>query len=440
MTLEPTHNFILQASQTDDAIRSAVIAIGSMGQRLRVNNVLTFDDEEANAHQEFARVYYCKALKSLQTQMRDDPTRIVNLAIISCFLFTIFEFLQGNDTGALVHLQSGLKILRRENALRKITIGQDFLRQEITRIFCIMDKAATRWLGAKNLQTPAVLPLDNLEPAPTSLDHFLNLDEAAGSLNYQINRMYHFRQWVNLYSASPDNPPNAYARYHDMMIELERWPEAMNTLLKWMGAGIIVGDNLHRVSVMQMNYQTTVIQNTLSLEWPGEQNVQDRFASEYVQILSLAKSIITAMDDVRREKIERVVQANNQGINHEQLFSLFAGIIHPLYIVAINCRNLGLCQEVVQLLSTTPWREGAFDSAAMARIATKRIEQLQMEGYYEDKPVSEYGVCVDFSMRSPYDEAMIGTPSPVTTPYLDEDGKQFYQHSTSLNWAFRSPT
>jgi len=401
MMLEPAHHFVLQACHSDDAIKSAVIAIGSMGHRFRFNRLLTSDDEQANALQNFAQSQYCKALEHLRAQMCNDPTGSIDLATISCFLFTIFEFLQGNATGALVHLRSGLNILRREKATGGTSLGKDFLRQEITRIFSIMDMSATMWLGLRSFQSPGIMPLESLGPTPIPLNLFLNIEEASASLNYQIMRMYHFRRWVNFYSNSPeDNPPNAYVRHQDLMTELERWPIAMDTFFNTIDQATLSVDELHRVSVMQMNHHTTVIQNTLCMERPDVRQVRGRYETEYLQIITLAKSIIIPMNDVTRSRIERIVRANNRGINPVPLFSFYAGVIHPIYIVAINCRNLNVAQEAVSLLSTTPWREGAWDSAAMARIAENKINQLQAEGYYDDELDLVPEVYVDLPIRS----------------------------------------
>jgi len=429
MILEPTLHFVLQACHSDDAIKSAVIAIGSMGRRLRVNRLLTSENKQANALQDFAQFQYCKALKHLRTQMCKDPTRNIDLAMISCFLFTIFEFLQGNDTGALVHLRSGLKILLRANGTGGTTLGQDFLRREITRIFSIMDMSATMWLGLKSLQSPTIMPLERLGLAPFSLNHFLNIDEAADALNYQITRMDHFRRWANFFSTSPeDNPPKAYTRRQDLMTDLEQWPTAMDTLLNTIGEAALSVDMLLRVSVMQLNYQTTIIQNTLCLERPDEPYIRGRYEAQYLQIISQAKSIIIPMNDVTRSRIERIVAANNRGINPVPLFSFYAGVIHPLFIVAINCRNLSGAQEAVSLLSTSPWREGAWDSAAMARIAEKKIQQLQAEGYYDNGMGMVPDLDVSLPVRNQYDEASLEAPSHTTTQDSCERKRQLPQY------------
>lgn len=419
MNLDQAHHFVLQASHSDDAIKSAVIAIGSMGHRLRVNRVLTSENQQANALQDFAQFQYCKALNVLRAQICNEPAGNIDLAIMSCFLFTIFEFLQGNDAGALVHLRSGLNILQREEGTCASTLNQDLLRREIIRIFSIMDMSATRWLGFKSFQSSSIMPLESQEPAPMSLNHFINMDEAASSLNYHMSRMYHFRRWANFHVNAPDNKhPNVYIRHQDLMMKLERWPMTMKSFLNTSDQAALGVEELQRVSVMQMNYQTTIIETTLCMDRPDEPHTSGRYDTEFLQIISLAKSIILPMNDVTRCRVERIVAANNGCINAVPLFSLLAGIIHPLFFVAITCRNPSLAQEAVSLLSVTPWREGAWDSATMAGIAEKKIQQLRKEGYYDDLLHFAPDHYVELPLRSLYDKTILYTLSPAAAQSL----------------------
>ena len=101
---EPTYQFVLQACHTDYAVKAAVIAIGSMGQRLRINQVLTSNNQEANAFQRFAQVQYCKAIELLRARIVNEAQPRVELALISCYLFVILGFLQGNEADSLIHL------------------------------------------------------------------------------------------------------------------------------------------------------------------------------------------------------------------------------------------------------------------------------------------------------------------------------------------------
>lgn len=230
LNITQTHQLILQASHCDEAVRSAVIALGSIGIRLYINELLTLDSEQANSCHDFAHLQYYKALKRLRERISNDSEGSANLVLILCFMFAIFEFLQGNDAGSLIHLRSGLNILRRDHGslstgLQMVSPRQDPLRHEMLRTFSIMDMQATMWLGLKSFQAPIMIPLDGPGDGPSHLDSFSTLDEAAESLNHQITSMYHFRRLVAAYDGaeSPDQiPPEVHTKKERLLVRLKK--------------------------------------------------------------------------------------------------------------------------------------------------------------------------------------------------------------------------
>jgi hypothetical protein len=99
---------ILQASTTEPALRHAVIGIGALHEEY-INGTLKYDVNESNPT--FAVSQYTKAIghlrKSLANEKQDPLT-----ALMSCILFVCFDSLRGFFASAMVHLHSGLKILR----------------------------------------------------------------------------------------------------------------------------------------------------------------------------------------------------------------------------------------------------------------------------------------------------------------------------------------
>ena len=55
------------------------------------------------------------------------------------------------------------------------------------------------------------------------------------------------------------------------------------------------------------------------------------------------------------------------------LFSFRTGFISPVFFVAQNAPDTNLRWRAVRILSERPWREGAWDSAAMAAIAERSL-------------------------------------------------------------------
>ena len=383
--LTVTHQLILQASHSDQAVKSAAIALGSIGERLQINSVLTEDSEQANACHDFANVQYCNALEHLGKKMSSNPDLSVDLAILICILFTLFEFLRGNDSGALVHLRSGLNILRRSTASSPGSAelrpsNSDLLRQEFIRVFSLMDMQSVLWLGLDSFQSPALMPLD-LPPTPTTLYSFSTVDEAGVSLNYHISQIVNFRRSIPIQdhlSLLDQIPPAASVQAQQLLAGLERLPSAFDALVEKLGSGLN-DENLQRITVMRMNCKINMIIFHARLH-QVEDYILDLCDSDFYQIISNARSVIRPMNELTKIRIQRIVQPNNAGINPSPMFSFFNGIIAPLYYTAIKCRNPRICWDAISLLLDSPWREGAWDSATMARIAKRRLARLEEAG------------------------------------------------------------
>jgi hypothetical protein len=99
---------ILQASTIEPALRHAVIGIGALHKQY-TNETLKYDiDGQSPA---FAVSQYTKAIGHLRKSLANG-TQAPLTALMSCILFVCFDSLRGYFTSAMVHLYSGLKILR----------------------------------------------------------------------------------------------------------------------------------------------------------------------------------------------------------------------------------------------------------------------------------------------------------------------------------------
>ena len=354
-----------------------------MGERFSINSLLTPENEQANACHEFALLQYYKALKRLRERMSDNLEGSANPAIILCFLFTIFEFLQGNDTASLIHLRSGLNILRRHHGslsagFHAVSPNHDPLTHEILRIFSVMDMQATIWLGLKTFQAPTMIPLDDPGDGPAHSDLFSNLDEASESLNHHIVSTYHFRRLVAAYDNAeyPDMvPPEVYAKKEQLIAQLKRWLVSLEAVSEQLRGGVESEMSSKRIAVLQMNYETILMTLTACLK-PAPNPVHADHELGFRHIVALAKSVIPPTNNAAKLRVEHIVAANNS-ITPVPMFSFCAGVIQPLYLAAIECPNLDVRREAMALLSYSPWREGAWDSATMARIAARRVQEVE---------------------------------------------------------------
>ena len=376
LNVTKTHQLILQASHCDDAVRAAVIALGAIGERLSINSLLTLDNGQANACHSFARLQYYKALRYLRERISNNPEGSANFAVILSFLFTVFEFLQGDDTASLIHLRGGLNILRRGQGslsmgFQTIASEQDPLTHEILRIFSIMDLQAIIWLGLKAFQAPIMIPINDPESYLAHLDQFSTLDEASECLNHRIVSTYHFQRLVATYDSGESVkqvPPEVHGEREKLILQLKKWLVSLEALLRKPCEDFNT-EMSERIIVLKINYETGLMMLTACLQASDQQFYADNELG-FRKIITLAKAVVGP-----RKDIERIVAANNSK-NPASVFSFYMGVIRPLYFTAIKCQNMNVCRAAIALLSSSPWREGAWDSATMARIAARRVQEV----------------------------------------------------------------
>lgn len=58
-------------------------------------------------------------------------------------------------------------------------------------------------------------------------------------------------------------------------------------------------------------------------------------------------------------------------------FAFVFGMIHPLYITAIYCSDCTIRKKAIDILVMSPWREGAWNSAAMGKIAQRKLDEAE---------------------------------------------------------------
>ena len=416
------YTLILQMSHSDDAMRSAIVALGSTGEKLHTSNILTLRQARFGRQLDFTRQQYGKALQHLQQRIDDNVPHSAAFAILLCFLFCIFEFLQGNDSASLVHLRGGLNLLSQDdtgisNGLEALSPG-GHLDQEINNIFSAMNAQATLWLGLDVVPSATMLlPQLTLPISPPrnmyakNRNHssmaYASVDEASESLNCHMSHFYAFRLSIASYderNPSDPVPESLVAKKKDLILQFQQWPAAVEVMISGL-ADSLTGDMLGRLAAMKMNW--TVSNILLHTYLVDSGSVYRRFEPDFRHVLELASSVMWPMNDLVRLKIQRIVTANNGGIS-PVAFSLHAGIIAPIYYTAIKCRNLGICREALALLKEDPWREGAWESLIMATIAEPRIQRHQEEGYYEpdvelENPSMSHGLSIvdSSSARSP---------------------------------------
>ena len=202
---------IMQLAHSDDTIKHAVVALGSLGEQLAKYKSLSPLALDRDSRLHFARVQNAKAIHHLRKHLSNDQQQSIELALIACFLFVIFDFLLGDDESSYVHLKAGLNILRGCYAIqegvtvsidRALFVAQSPLVIDFARIFTGIDLHAAIWLGLTSCQSPPLIGIMNGAVGEKPAKVFLTLEDASDSLHFQLMNIHMFRHSLADYDST----------------------------------------------------------------------------------------------------------------------------------------------------------------------------------------------------------------------------------------------
>ena len=184
-------------------------------------------------------------------------------------------------------------------------------------------------------------------------------------------------------------PESLYAEKERLIIQYRRWLSAIDAM-----AVEESQEDIRHIRLLKMNYFITNIFLHTYLEGSNKTRIYHALEADFGRILELARPFLKPLNIDATIAIP-AMSSSDTSVDLCPL-SHHTGIIAPLFYTAIKCRNLEICHEALACLSDRPWREGAWESLIMARIADAHIQRHQWDGYYEtetDSDLLELGHC-----------------------------------------------
>jgi len=211
-------HLILQASAAEPALKHAVIAIGSLHEEF-TNRRLDFSPGLEDLGSGFAISQYTKAISHLRRSLSSGKQAPLT-ALMSCILFVCFDSLRGYFDSAMVHLQSGFKILR--DVRGKSKEYEDIVQNDLSPLFMRLSMQSilyidTRDTGAKKRIARQLMNV-RMREEPEIPEAFGTLEEARSALNSAADglfRMFYLCDGIVPFSVSSLNRelfPSAQSR------------------------------------------------------------------------------------------------------------------------------------------------------------------------------------------------------------------------------------
>ena len=201
----------MQLSQSDSVVKHAVVALGSIGEQLMKDRSLSVkrSDHEKGLH--FAHVQNVRAIQQLRKQLTCGEQQSIEVTLLCCFLFIIFDFLYGDDVSSHAHLKAGLNILHScisqgmcstESTNLGMSKTTSPILGDFARIFSVMDLHAAVWLGLSSFRFPPLVDVSNGVLSDKPISVIKTLEDASDSLNFQLMRIHVFHHSLAAYQSA----------------------------------------------------------------------------------------------------------------------------------------------------------------------------------------------------------------------------------------------
>ncbi|KAF3390370.1 hypothetical protein F1880_009045 [Penicillium rolfsii] len=370
---------LLQLSHQDPAIRHAVIANGIMSRRYQASEISASTEPQANNLSQAALQQYCKAIACFRFQLGAslespdvNPTSLETAP--ACFVLLImFEFMQGNASGLMIHLKHANKLAT--------TFPRSRQAQSFINLLALIETVAIMWLNLDLSHSDASPCLQELNECPRPLKSPLGPDSLYYDLSWIKDDVLKWRCAVE--SAHKDSTtqvvkPGCFYAVSRQTIQskLDSWNE------RWITRPPNDEDRApHYYSLLRVNYLFTVlvvdeVHQRQSSAPPGQNesaHSRDKSKSDHFnEIIESTTSVLEAGHSISRY----YPCAEEEPLEAAGLLPLFSfrhSFIQPLFYVAQNAPQITLRQRAIRLLMEKPWREGAWDSYIMGSIAKSSL-------------------------------------------------------------------
>ena len=376
-----------QTSESKPFVRHAMIAIAAMSKFSRDARNLQLlgqdggQNESLNWERQYALKHYGKALKGIRDASAHGEHDL-RTSLIACLLVFCFEVLQGSERHARSLALSGLSLFHQWDSKRNMKSTAQYrsllmLDVELLSAFVSLDIQVLFFPDDRPLSMHQQIIDATTETLKTMPSKFARLEEANCFWQVIIRRGLHVKAKAESYRLAAElrsgpgslpqsaDLPTGHLRFSQLKQyspEIERECQICITdIYKWTKAASEVFGHVTRTdhnwtviaALLQIHAKATLI--VLAGMTFTDETSFDVFLPDFRAITNLAVSIHPQL----------VESSKKSGIHHVDL-----GIIPALYLVGARCRDKIVRARAIDLLYSTPYREGIWDSIAVAKVSS----------------------------------------------------------------------
>ncbi|KAI9147023.1 Aspercryptin biosynthesis cluster-specific transcription regulator atnN [Paramyrothecium foliicola] len=333
-------DWIFQLSEKHAFVMSALVALSSMHESY------TCPSENQSINQQEAMHHYHNAMKEISCV--DSSQTPIDAILVSSILFYTLENLRGSFYNAMLHVQSGVKIISEQ---RQFQSQSPLLAKSIHRDFLSIQNQVME-LGSPDMSRAYDATQGFNPPLPNA---FETVDDALYHMEIIYNEMYCVIDYYeNIRNSSCHDAFSLGLRdYHERVSQrLAQWNVEFANLELLLNGGV---DARQRQSFFLLRIFKLVIK--FFFKSMSNAECFQSFDPDIANILELIDSFLQSeYEDSEATKCK---------------FSLSLGVLPPLFLLSYRCNYAPFRDKALELLSSYNRREGLWDSSTLLQLAHK---------------------------------------------------------------------
>jgi hypothetical protein len=344
---------LLQAGHVEPAVKHMIIATALLQEA-----ILCHPGQYSTNRWYFGQ-HYSKAV-ALLTDQGSNPS--VETVLMSCLLFLTCENFQGSSMAGLLHIYSGLKILKDwKTSRRQKTIAagsaDDLIQNQIDPIFARLEAQTSVYRSAYNTNHPFYSESPaRLQNIPSVPNVFKNLFLARDSLDEVAQWMFYILD-MGIYVA-PDS--SAVLQIRTL---LDDWHLAFTTYTASLGDHDHL--ELRTASALEIHYR--ILSIMLEVSSAKTESIYDNYLSDF-------RALVQQCEDIIKYRESAPARDWAEYGDRMSLFEFDFGMIPPLFLIACHCRDPALRRKAIRLMRYLHRTEGAIDTCSAGKIAESIME------------------------------------------------------------------
>ena len=356
---------ILQRCQHDVPVRHAAAALG----RAHMEYITAADTTNFNVTDETAAAYG-RAIKAVRNFLGRNGDHDKSMVLICSAIFYCFELMRSERRKALVHLESGTRILRTWQADPSVSSSSmidskeelmaTFVRMELQAAY--YDDSRLPYLRTQIGNDPEMFPaaFDSLSDAQDGLFSLIH----SGAVFLVQNTAYKFADARLV-------PTHVTSMRRHLVQQYDRWARRLSLLRFNLSQTVSAASsdatrNRTVLAVFKLHWQSTRLLLLHSLQ-DETKELAPSFDDVAEEHLRLAKDVIDT--PVQSERQPSPGGTSQMG---ERSFSLHLGIITPMLLLAVKTEHSHIRETAVELLQAAKGRrEGFHDAEITANLITQ---------------------------------------------------------------------